>query len=70
MNIEFITQHVPEHISSGDVIALFADRGDKTPSGKYTVAGVDETGDVMLVGVGHLEGTICMICMGGQNDDA
>lgn len=66
MNIEFITQRVPENISSGDVIALFADRGDETPSGKYTVAGVEENGDVTLVGMGHLEGTICMICMGEQ----
>ena len=66
MNIEFITQRYPEHISSGDVIAVFSERGDETPSGKYTVAGVDETGDVTLVGMGHLEGTITVICMGEQ----
>ena len=63
--IEFITQRIPEHISSGDVICLFSNEEDGTPSGKYTVANVTPDGDITLVGMGHLEGTIAVICIGG-----
>jgi hypothetical protein len=66
--IEFITQRFPEHISSGDVICLFSDEQDGTPSGKYTVANVTPDGGVTLVGMGHLEGTIAVICMGDDDD--
>lgn len=66
--IEFITQRTPDHISSGDVICLFSDEQDGTPSGKYTVASVTPDGDVTLVGMGHLEGTIAVICMGEDDD--
>jgi hypothetical protein len=67
MNIEFITQKKPEHISAGDIICLFNDERDGTPSGKYTVAGATDDGDVTLIGMGHLEGTITVICLGGNH---
>ncbi len=68
MTIEFITQRIPEHISTGDEIALFSDHDDGTPSGRYKVAVVTQEGDVTLVGMGHLEGTIAVICMGDSDD--
>ena len=68
MTIEFITQRVPEHISSGDEIALFSEYDDGTPSGRYKVAAVTQEGGVTLVGMGHLEGTITVICMGADDD--
>lgn len=64
MEIEFIKQQKPEHISSLDEIELY-NCEDHHMNGLYTVAQVDsETGDVTLVGKGRLEGTITTICFG------
>lgn len=68
MELRFITQQVPESISSLDVVELVnCERGDGFMNGEYTVGQVDpDSGDVMLVGMGELSGHIANINLGNE----
>jgi hypothetical protein len=68
MHFDFFNQRISEQISTGDEIALYADKDDYFESGRYTVARLvaDENNDLfaMLVGMGPLSGTITEIFIG------
>ena len=65
MYFEFFKQKYRRKVTVGDEIALFAERDDFAPSGRYAVAslGAEEDGSVfaVLVGMGPREGEICEV---------
>lgn len=69
MDIRFIRQRKPEHITVMDEIELYNCEGGYMP-GNYTVADVEPNGDVTLVGKGELSGVIAVICMGAEGAEA
>lgn len=72
MKFDFFIQAVPGQISTGDHIAVFAEQDDMIESGRYAVArmGQDDDGsiEVMLVGLGHMAGTITSVNFPGPGD--
>lgn len=64
MEIEFHQQKYPDHITVGDEVELY-NCEEHMMNGHYTVAIVEDDGEVTLVGKGRHEGTITTINMQG-----
>ncbi len=66
MHYEFVEQKLADHVSNGDVIDLFADGDGGYTSGRYTVACMEDSGEVTIVGcMPHTAGMIAVIHLGG-----
>ncbi len=61
MELQFITQRVPEHITQLDVIELINCEPGTYQNGTYTVANVSDDGEITIVGTGELEGCIAVV---------
>jgi len=74
MHFDFFKQRSEGNISTGDEIAVFADKDDFMESGRYTIAKLqaDDEGVLYatLVGMGPLEGHIAQIDIGLHGEPA